>query len=423
MLNLLVQFADKNHLVVEPGFAPKEVRATILFDVNGTYVGVITHKPERAFERAPEMSFSDMKALKGAGAHFLIDTAHVIALLPANNTAPDEITKAEAKHLTFVQMLKMASRDMPELSTVATKLEDKACLEAIREDLKKFKVRPTDKLTFTINDIYPVERDIWHGWWREFRANIRGGNEESKEETGNKMVCFATGDMVVPAATHPKITGLSDVGAISMGAPLIGFDKDAFASYGLEQSANGSVSELSASKYRAAINYLIEKQREKLGGVKVLYWYSRNSVPVDLTGEEDPLAFLIRGDGLTDEEIEQTVARDANIVARDLLQSLRTGIRDGLMDYEYNVLTVSGASGRVMVRDWNIGQFGVLKQNIEQWFEDLLIVNRDGTALAPRPKLIGVLAATVRDIKDIPAPRAAQIWRVATQRLEIPERS
>jgi len=47
------------------------------------------------------------------------------------------------------------------------------------------------------------------------------------------MLCFATGQVTVPIPTHPKITGLADVGEQPTGFVLVGFDKPAFASYEL----------------------------------------------------------------------------------------------------------------------------------------------------------------------------------------------
>ena len=56
------------------------------------------------------------------------------------------------------------------------------------------------------------------------------------------MVCLLTGLPAKPLPTHPKITGLSGVGGLAMGDVMVGFDKAAFGSYGLDQSANAAMS-------------------------------------------------------------------------------------------------------------------------------------------------------------------------------------
>ncbi len=377
---------------------------------------MIAHKPERPFVRAPEMSFSDMKALKGVGAHFLVDAASVVALHLGANVDEAEQQKAIGKHGYFVSMLRSASRDMPELRGIADTLEDPESLEEIQSQLAAAKAKPTDKVTLYYNEQFLVEQTTWHDWWREFKAGIRGVPDGKEEDSGQTMVCFASGENVIPAATHPKITGLGDVGAISMGAPLIGFDKDAFASYGLQQSANGAVSEANASAYRAAITHLIETHSKKLGGTKVLYWYSHRIDP-----EFDLIRLLFEAAGESEEEMDEVIATDAMIPARMELSSLFTGERANLEGFQYFALTLSGAAGRVMVRDWITGQFGDLRDNIKRWFDDLAVVHREGRGLASRPKFMSVLAATVRDINDVPAPHVTTMWRVATQGLPIPK--
>jgi len=56
------------------------------------------------------------------------------------------------------------------------------------------------------------------------------------------MVCLATGSIVEPLDTHPKIEGLGRRRRAGMADVLVGMDKSAFTSYFLEQSANAAVS-------------------------------------------------------------------------------------------------------------------------------------------------------------------------------------
>src|SRR5439155_25701132 len=97
----------------------------------------------------------------------------------------------------------------------------------------------------------------------------------------------------------------------------------------------------------------------------------------------------------------------------------RSGARADLGDNRYYALTFSGASGRVMVRDWMEGRFEDLVRNIDAWFSDLAIVARDGEGHAREPKFMAVCGALVRELKDLPAPSAATLWKMAVQRLPI----
>jgi CRISPR-associated protein Csd1 len=114
-------------------------------------------------------------------------------------------------------------------------------------------------------------------------------------------------------------------------------------------------------------------------------------------------------------------AASASIAARKLFDAIRTGLRPDLVGNEFYALTISGMSGRVMVRDWMEGSFEDLVSHVEAWFADLAIVARDGSGNAHDPKFMAVCGALVRELKDLPAPTAATLWKVAVQHLPIPQ--
>ncbi len=406
MLELLTRYAEQKGLVAEPGFAPKLVRWSISCSPDGRVSGVLElgdteDKRNRGhtFPCCPDLSQPELKR-GGAGCrHFLVDTAAVVALL---DDAPDD--KLRAKHRYFVGLLRRAAAVMPELGTVADCLEDPANIEAICTRLRSGKARPTDNVTFSVGGSYPVESDAWHDWWREFRTTFGARKPAARgEAAAARMRCLASGELVEPVLTHPKIKGLADVGGLSAGDALASFKQAAFRSYGLVQSANAAVSEEVAARYRAALNHLIAEHGEPLGRkTKVVHWY-KDSV----RAEDDPLGFLTAT--VSEEELE----RSAQKQARELLRSIRSGERRDLHDNYYYALTLSGAGGRVMVRDWMEGRFEELVAAIAAWFDDLAIVRRDGRGLAPAPKLMAVLGGLVRALDDLAAPTVAKMWRVA----------
>jgi CRISPR-associated protein Csd1 len=195
-----------------------------------------------------------------------------------------------------------------------------------------------------------------------------------------------------------------------MGDVMVGFDKGAFTSFGLDQSANAAMSEGAVQSYVDALNHLIRHHSRKLANTLVVHWYRDT-----LVAEEDPLAFLM---GM---ETEENTEAAALLAVRRMLGAIHAGERPDLGDNRYYALTLSGAAGRVMVRDWMEGRFEDLLRQIERWFADLAIVARDGKGLAPNPKFLAVCGALMRELKDLPAPTAATLWRTATTGLSIPQ--
>lgn len=223
-----------------------------------------------------------------------------------------------------------------------------------------------------------------------------------------EMLCLLTGTISNPLLTHPKVGGLSSVGGLGTKDVFVGFDKDAFRSYGFEQAKNAAMNEVAARSYVDALEHLINNHSRKLANALVVHWFKEAVSP-----DNDPLSFLY-------EPPERTEA-SAQSSARKILESLRKGQRPVPANNRYFALTISGASGRVMVRDWMEGSFEELAARIEQWFFDLEIVGRDGGNLAPGPKFMAVCGSLVRELKDLPAPTTTLLWRVALAKLPIPQ--
>jgi len=416
MLELLVKYAREHGLVAEPGFTGKDIRWAIVFDDEGRFLDVVEmgdpdlkRNPGRRFEKCPDLSQPEMVRGGVKRSHFLAETADVVALYGKSADTP----KTQAKHEFFITLLREAGMVIPELAGIAAVLSDDSSLEAIRERLNDAKARETDKVTFRIADAFPLESNAWHDWWRDFRKSsaVKGEGDE------NLMRCFATGELVEPAKTHPKIRGLANVGGNTQGDALIGFDKESFRSYGLEQSANAAVSEDAASAYRAALNHLVENYSQRLAGAKVVHWYKKK-----VAKEDDPLAWLEEGQGQQELNAQEQAKR--------MLDSIRTRQKIDLQENYFYALTLSGASGRVMVRDWMEGRFENLVENIAGWFDDISITNLSGLGLARAPGIERIITCTLPSrkpnqqygdwIRPIGAERAG-LWIAAIMNQIIPQ--
>lgn len=381
----------------EPGFSRKKIKWGISCTHNGRFTGVIQldEGKGRTFDRCPNLSQPELVGGDETRAHFLAEGLSTAALYWKDDIDVDDQERFRAKHAYFCMLLQNAAARAPYLAAAATMLTDREALQAIRQDLARQKAKPTETATVLIGGINPLERDDWCDWWRQFRSTLRPASSGAEA-----MRCFATGELVEPAITHPKIRGLTGVGGLGTGDVLVGFDKQAFQSYGLEQSANAAVSEEAATAYAETLNRLISEKSVKLGNVLAVHWFAE-AVPED----DDPLAWL-------KEPPEQTEA-SAELKARQLLQAIRTGQRPDLAKNRYVALALSGAAGRVMVREVMEGSFEALVKNVDRWFADLSIVARNGKWLCKPQKFLAVAGALVRELDELASPWIQQLWHAA----------
>lgn len=412
MLQALMDYG--NGLDSEPGFKSRETRWCVDMASDGRFLNVLPLGDGK--RGAMQARCPDMHGMNAGGkSHFLVETVQTVALLFKANEDPKKIAGAEEKHRFFVDMLRKASDSIPGLIPLVSMLEDDARLAELRDALTQHKAKPADWLGWRVDGADPREDKTVQAWWREWRRTDVGGvSPDSVIPSGNSndaaMVCLLTGEATQPLATHPKITGLSGVGGLGTGDVMVGFDKAAFGSFGLDQSANAAMGADAAQKYVDGLNDLIRNRSHKLANALVIHWFKEQ-----IAQEDDPLEWL---NGF--ESPEQTEAA-ALAAARRLLDSIRGGERGDLGENRYYALTLSGASGRVMVRDWMEGQFEDLVRNVETWFADLAIVARDGKSQAHDPKFMAVCGALVRELKYLPAPTAATLWKVAVQHLPFPQ--
>ena len=394
MLNQLIEYT-RNHIPdSEIGFTVRDIRWRIEITKDGRLAGILPRGDEKSgAERwgCPEMH--DMQS--GGKAHFLIDNLKTALLLKA--AASDK-----ARHDFYVALIREAAIELPMLNALVGFLTDAANLDSLRQTMlaPPHKARPTDNLEWSIDGKDPLDNPAVVDWWRNWRLLDRESDDD------DEMVCFITGETSPPAKTHPKVMGLP--GGQGSGDALIGFDKAAFTSLGLKKSANAAVSEQAARSYVDALNHLKRHHTKKLGESLVLHWFKGT-----VEQEDDILDWL--------HDPPEVAAASAAIAARKLFDAIRSGQRPGLDSNEYYALSISGMSGRVMVRDWMEGRFPALVEAIGAWFENLEIVARDGKGMARDPKFMAVCGALVRDLKDLPAPTAATLWKSAVQRLPIPQ--
>lgn len=418
MLQTLMEYGAR--LDSEPGFRTREVRWRIDLNASGELIAVLPlgdGKRGQMLARCPDMH--NMNA--GGRAHFLIESAQTAALLLKPNEEPKNIATAKPRHDYFAALLDAASVELPQMAGLVTALRNESARNAIRDALAERKAKPTDWIAWRVGEFDPRADSAVQAWWRQWRAkDLSAATKPGKpaKSASSAMRCFLTGELVQPLATHPKISGLSGVGGLGMGDVMVGFDKAAFGSFGFEQSANAAMSAAAAQQYADGLNDLIRNHSRKLANALVVHWFKEQ-----ISQDDDPLAWL---DGL--ESDEQTAAA-AQSKARALLDAIRQGQRSDLGDNRYYAMTLSGASGRVMVRDWMEGEFEELVRNVGAWFSDLEIAKWDGNGTAPGPKFYEVCLGLVRNdrsksisenLKQFSAQHSSMLWKAAVAHLPIP---
>lgn len=418
MLNELVDYARKN-LDSEPGYTTRTARWLADISTDGQLINVLPLGDDKGEQtpRCPEMH--NMNA--GGRAHFLVETLQTVTLLCKPNEDEKKMAGSREKQLFFIDMVRQATATTEILVPLRQFLSNAEQIELLRSRLAAEKAKPTDWLRWRIAGTDPLQDVSVLDWWRMWREADQGkGKGEEKPKRGKKadefffgsvpsgMVCFLSGEVLQPLPTQPKITGLSGVGGLGTGDVMVGFDKSSFCSFGLEQANNAAMGEKPAREYVDALNHLIKNHSRKLANALVVHWFKE-----PIRKEEDPLWFLSEPPELTEGTAQQS--------AREILESIRKGQRPVPANNHFYAMTVSGASGRVMVRDWMEGSFDELVTRIEQWFSDLEIVARDGGKSAPEPKFMAVCGSIMRDLKDLPAPTATTLWRAALAGLPIPQ--
>ncbi len=419
MLQPIVEYARNNLVDSEPGFTSRNVRWLAEISSDGRLVNVLPLGDDKGEQtpKCPEMH--NMNA--GGRAHFLVETLQTITLLRKPNEDPKKVAGTREKQMFFTGMARQASSVATVLQPLTNFMENVQQVELLRDRLSAVKAKPTDWMRWRVAGIDPLQTLEVLDWWRDWREGdqVKGKVEDKpkrgkvaqqplSEPTQAGMVCFLTGEALDPVATQPKIVGLSGVGGLGTGDVMAGFDKAAFCSFGLEQASNAAMGEKPVREYVDALNHLIKNHSRKLANTLVVHWFKEAVKP-----EDDPLAFLFEPS-----EVAESSAQNS---AQRLLESLRTGQQSVLENNRYFAMTVSGAAGRVMVRDWMEGSFEYLVARIDQWFSDLVIVARDGDKTAPYPKFLAVCGSIMRDLKDLPAPTATTLWRVALAGLPIPQ--
>lgn len=372
MLEELYWYAVEHKLAAWPGFKPKRPRGYFHLSDRGQFLDLEIKEKD-----VPAVSAPDAGAAANGTRYCnpLIEKAGIVLCIVSNEEKDKNV---HTKHDFFLSFLEKGRGAEPLFGIAADALREPQILEKMRSALVEKKLKPADLVGFAVDGHYLERSEHYYEHWNQFRKEMQPAS------AGKVARCLITGELSQPMATVPKVSGLVRVGGHTSGDAFLCFDKDAFQSYGLKQSANAVVSEAAMTAVNAALSELIQKA-DILAGAKMVHWYSRQ-----ILEKEDMISCLF-GDNLVEDDEEEASGeeeeQEALRAARKLVESIREGKIAGKPDVMYYMMPLSGAGGRMMVRGWYEGSYEELYENISLWFADSRLILPGGQGMTRPPKL------------------------------------
>lgn len=399
MLQALIAYAERANLG-DPDFEATAIHWLLPISLSGGLSGAPiplyedpdAKKPQP--KRLPRPFTSPNELNQGDKSHFLADSLERALLW--NPKEPAKVEGRRVAHGYFKQLLREAAEAAPgaaaHLRAAATLLDSPDELARVHAAFAETKARPSDNVTFQVAGLNLLEHAEVKAFWRARRQALRAATQRSRR------ICLATGALAETLDTTEKIRGVP--GGLAMGTNLISFDKDSFASYGLEQAQNAAVSPDAELKFRSALNRLISDGL-RLGDAVHLHW-TREPVPTDV------FALLESAD-------------EAGV--RNLLTAPHTGQSPAsLQANAYYAMSLSGNGGRIVVRDWLEATVPEVEANVARWFRDLTIISPEGAGTESAFKLGRLLYAMVREkIDELPPQIPTQLLYAALRGTPLPQ--
>ena len=428
LLQHLNDFARSRNLLNNLAFKPKAVRWIITLDAMGNLVGQGPVETEGERNRGKEFDCPKTTRPKVAGgvAEFMADRITAVFGLDTNPEQPMSEKKRKdrndnnlRKYDDFWEQIEQAHKKTlsPTLKTLLdfrpepgqmpsflrwgissnAKPKEKPAWWITKADGGEVKLGP-DNFSFRVEEQLLLDDEIHiRPFWR---SQFEKENEGLEADAPHGL-CLVTGDSDQPIAlTHnPKVQGVPNTQAF--GAAIVSFDKDAFASYGFEQSLNASTSTRATTAYCTALNAMLSRDDHsiRLGQASCCFWTQNETNATEAWGallnQADPMAVA------------------------DFLKSPWTGReRETLRQEQFHAVTLAGNSGRIVVRHWMQTTLEMATENLRRWFRDLdlePVLLPTGKEKMPPLALFRLACTTVRDAKDLQTEVTAQLFRTALE--------
>jgi CRISPR-associated protein Csd1 len=304
--------------------------------------------------------------------------------------------RAVSRHAEFVALVEACAREtkVPDVTLVLNFLRHLPnSLPELPADLTA-----REAMTFEVDGRRPIDLPEVREFWARIAPRLRQKGMPTLDAQlviswqegsvpSESGLCIVCGEERPIARIHPLTIRLPR-SVSDQQVSIVSANKDAFWSYGLEQSLLAPTCTRCAEAYGRALNQLVGSEANSI--------VVHSSVFVFWTREQTNFNFRTM---LSDPRPEDV---------RELIASVRSGRLDETVDAgEFYAVSLSASGGRAVVRDWVDTTVAEAKRNLVRWFERQRIVGPNGE----EPTHLGLYAlafATVREAKDLSplVPRA-----------------
>jgi CRISPR-associated protein Csd1 len=430
ILQALLQLAKDEKLIADPDFEFKSVAWVVRLDDEGHVLAIEDnrenvnegHTDRKGKPVKPKWVGRDVliplfptgRAGTKPKAAFLVDMAKFLfGREPLEELNDGSLLPYVERFRQLIFGCENATND-PAVVAVRKMLDHVVAGEAVSELPKD--AGSSDLFMFRVGeDPVPVHaRPEVLAYWKRLRAT-----PPSDVDPEERSICLVTGAPIIgKPPLFPLIRGVPGAGTMGSGLlPFNGPSSRTWSSYGLEGNENAPVSRLAAEAAATALNRLADPRpadglgkplpvrRIRLSSDTIVVFWSSRSEP-EISSILDALPNLLD-------------PADVTADVGNLISSYRTGSFRPLTTPErFYAMTLTGTTGRIIVRDWFETTVREIQANIAAYFDDLRLVRSagpgrvielDDTSL---PGLRDVKLAAYRELDDVPAPFSREWLRV-----------
>ena len=356
------KIAEPDSGIPMPGFSEENIGYVIRISREGEYIDHLSlmdakNRPRRM--RVPAAEKRSVQVLP----NFLWDNTGYVLGVDSKGNEKRSLKTFEAFREKHVDLARKTGN--PSLKAVAAFLErwtpDRFSEWSDRETVLDrnivFEIEGENRFVHEQPDV----RELW----QQIRAEDSGKGTE-------KGICLVTGRHVPIARIHPAIRGLKGGKAETA---LVSFNKDAFTSYGKEQSYNAPVGIQAAQAYTTALNWLLRMENRHSAGIgdtSIVFW-SDKPAP-----EEEKAVFDFFG--TTDKADEPDIHAEDEELVRDIRGAFRAmgngllpekALKDFNPQVRFFILGIAPNSARIAVRFWQTATFGELAERLGRYYAEL----------------------------------------------------
>ena len=216
--------------------------------------------------------------------------------------------------------------------------------------------------------------------------------------------CLVTGIETGITRLHPKLAGFKDADT------LVGFNEEAFKSYGKEQGANAPTSKAAAFRYGAALNRMLDRGspnrlQRSIGNATIVFW--ADAAETEAKVAEDAFSWLIEppSDAGQTAKLRNALADVASGHIGASAPDLKPGVR-------FHVLGLSPNAARLSVRFWAQDDFSVFAQRLLDHEQDFAMEPRPWGPKPPSVFLILCRATALQEkAENVPNALAGEVMR------------